>query len=65
MAITFRSFSKLLFILLLSFKFANAMANTGKAFSIKGTAVINDTLLSSGDTIKEGDIIKTGANSSV
>lgn len=65
MTITFRSFSKLLFILLLSIQFANAMANTGKAFSIKGTAVINESELRAGDTIKEGDIIKTGANSSV
>ena len=47
------------------FQFTNAMANTGKAFSVKGTAVINGTELSAGDTIKEGDIIKTGANSSV
>ncbi|MFB3091045.1 MAG: FecR domain-containing protein [Gammaproteobacteria bacterium] len=65
MTITFRSFSKLLFILLLSLQFTNAMANTGKAFSIKGTAVINESELRAGDTIKEGDIIKTGANSSV
>ena len=65
MTITFRSFSKLLFILLLSIQFANAMANTGKAFSIKGTAVINESELRADDTIKEGDIIKTGANSSV
>jgi len=65
MAITFRSFSKLLFILLLSIQFANAMANMGKAFSIKDTAVINESELRAGDTIKEGDIIKTGANSSV
>ena len=41
------------------------MANTGKAFSIKGTAIVNGSELRSGDTIKEGDIIKTGANSSV
>ena len=65
MTITFRSFSKLLLILLLSLQFANAMANTGKAIIIKGTAVINDAELSSGSTIKEGDIIKTGANGSV
>ncbi|MCH8079295.1 MAG: hypothetical protein IIA06_05895 [Proteobacteria bacterium] len=58
MTITFRSFSKLLFILLLSFQFASAMSNTGKAFSIKGTAIINESELRSGDTIKEGDIIK-------
>jgi len=59
MTITFRLFSKLLLILLLSLQFANAMANTGKAFSIKGTAVINESEL------RAGDIIKTGANSSV
>ncbi|TDJ19187.1 MAG: hypothetical protein E2O62_02685 [Gammaproteobacteria bacterium] len=53
MTITFRSFSKLLFILLLSFQFANAMANTGKAFSIKGTAIINGSELSSDDTIRK------------
>ncbi len=62
MSITFRTSSKLLLILLLSFQFANAMANTGKAFNIKGTAIINGSELRSGDTIKEGDIIKTGAN---
>ena len=65
MTITFRSFSKLLLILLLSFQFTNAIANTGKAFSVKGTAVINGTELSAGDTIKEDDLIKTGANSSI
>lgn len=41
------------------------MANTGKAFDVKGTAALNGSQLNSGDTIKEGDIIKTGANSAV
>ena len=65
MSMKIRLFSKLLLILLLSFQFTNAMANTGKAFSIKGTAVINGSELTIADSIKEGDIIKTGANSSV
>lgn len=65
MVITIRLFSKLLLIILLSFQFANAMANTGKAFIIQGTAVINGSELRSGDTIREGDILKTGTNSSV
>ncbi len=60
-----RLFSKLLLILLLSFQVSHVMANTGKAFSIKGTAVINGSELTIADSIKEGDIIKTGANSSV
>jgi len=65
MSTQIRLFSKLLLILLLSSQFTHAMANTGKAFSIKGTAVINGSELTIADSIKEGDIIKTGANSSV
>ncbi len=60
-----RLFSKLLLILLLSFQVSHAVANAGKVFNIKGTAAVNGSELRSGDTISEGDIIKTGANSSV
>ncbi len=60
-----RLFSKLLLILLLSFQFTFAMANSGIAQVVEGTAAINYIELNQGDTIKAGDIIKTGANSSV
>jgi len=65
MSTNIRLFSKLLLILLLTFQFTHAMANTGKAFSIRGTAALNGSELTTADTVKEGDIIKTGANSSV
>ena len=58
-------FSKLLFILLLSFQFTHAMANTGTAVNIEGSALINGSALFTDDVIKAGDVIKTGANSSV
>ncbi len=65
MSTKIRLFSKLLLILLLSFQFTHAMADAGKVFNVKGTAVINGSELRSGDTVDEGDIIKTANNSSV
>ena len=40
-------------------------ANSGKAFSIKGKVTINDERLTLATQIKEGDVIKTGADSAV
>jgi FecR protein len=40
-------------------------ANSGRAFSIKGTVTVNDEPLRLYTEIKEGDAIKTGAGSSV
>jgi FecR-like protein len=40
-------------------------ANTGKAFSIKGTANVNGDRLTLSSEVKEGDIITTDKNSSV
>ena len=57
-----RLFSKIFFILLLSFQFTSATANTGTVVKIEGTVAVNDSELYEGDTVKQGDTIKTGSD---
>ncbi|MEM6998933.1 MAG: FecR domain-containing protein [Pseudomonadota bacterium] len=52
-------------ILFLLFSVQAAQANTGKAFTIVGTATVNDEVLTLGTVLKEGDRIVTGEKSSV
>ncbi len=58
-------FIRSFFILFLLVGAQVAHANSGKAFSIQGTATINDEPLSLETEIKEGDIIKTAEGSAV
>jgi hypothetical protein len=65
MKVSCRISAQLLFFALFAFQFTTANANTGAAFKIRGAAAINDTVLTLDTVIKEGDVIKTGKNSSV
>ncbi len=53
------------FILFLLIGTQTVYANSGRAFSINGSATINDEPLTLSHEIKEGDVIKTGEGSSV
>ena len=54
-----------IFILFLLIGVQAVYANSGKAFSILGTATINGEPLKYSTNIKEGDVIKTSVGSSV
>jgi hypothetical protein len=54
-----------LFILFILLGTQAVQANSGKAFSIKGAVTVNGEPLRLATEIKEGDVIKTGAGSSV
>ena len=65
MSFDFKSALNTIFVLFLVVGVQPAQANSGKVFSIKGAASINDTPLTLKSVIKEGDVIKTAENSSV
>jgi FecR-like protein len=64
MPTSYKSLINIFFIFLL-FGTQAVYANSGKAFSINGTATINDEPLTLETEIKEGDVIKTAEGSAV
>jgi FecR protein len=61
----FKSLIRSLIILILLVGAQVSYANSGKAFSITGTATVNDEPLTLSTELKEGDIIKTTEGSAV